>query len=59
MSYSFYFVNWTLSVNKIKQYLVASKTFIRRFDASILCPFMASIALNASDAFEYLMYATP
>jgi len=38
---------------------VAIKTFIRRFDDSILCPFIASIALKASDAFEYFMYATP
>jgi len=41
------------------KYLVAIKTFIRRFDDSILCPFIASIALKASDAFEYFMYATP
>lgn len=38
---------------------MAIKTFIRRFDDSILCPFIASIALKASDAFEYFMYATP
>lgn len=52
-------LNIVLKLCKYKVYLVAIKTFIRRFDDSILCPFIASMALKASDAFEYFMYATP